>query len=111
MIDLVAAGIVDIAMEPVTADQLIGGSPSTGYVDLGVLGDNDYGVWQMTPGAMRDTEADEVFIVLSGAATVRLLDDDTTIELTPGSVGRLTAGMRTIWTVTETLRKVYVTPS
>jgi uncharacterized cupin superfamily protein len=32
------------------------------------------------------------------------------IILAPGSVVRLTAGMRTIWTVRQTLRKVYVSP-
>ena len=32
------------------------------------------------------------------------------IELRPGSVVRLEEGMRTIWTVRETLRKVYVAP-
>jgi uncharacterized cupin superfamily protein len=30
------------------------------------------------------------------------------VELAPGSVVRLTAGMRTTWTVRETLRKIYV---
>jgi uncharacterized cupin superfamily protein len=30
--------------------------------------------------------------------------------LAPGSVVRLEAGMKTIWTVRETLRKVYVSP-
>ena len=30
------------------------------------------------------------------------------MELRAGSVARLTAGMRTVWTVHETLRKVYI---
>ena len=67
------------------------------------------GVWEMSAGAMRDVEADEVFVVLAGAATVEFSDPALPpIELRPGSVVRLEAGMRTIWTVRETLRKVYV---
>lgn len=57
-------------------------------------------------GSSTDVEADELFIVLSGAATVRFADGGV-IELGPGSVGRLHEGQRTVWTVTETLRKVY----
>ena len=44
----------------------------------------------MTPGAMRDVEADEVFVVLAGAATVEFEDPAlAAIELRPGSVVRL----------------------
>ena len=31
-----------------------------------------------------------------------------TVELRPGSVVRLRAGQRTVWTVRQTLRKVYI---
>jgi hypothetical protein len=111
VIDHAVALAVDIPLVPVPAAQLVVGSPSTGSVDLGEFGGQEYGIWEMTPGAMTDVEADELFIVLFGAATVDLVDDGTTITLSPGSVVRLTAGMKTIWTVTESLRKVYVTPS
>ncbi len=55
---------------------------------------SEIGVWEMTPGAMRDTEADEVFVVLVGRgdrrrSTIRALPS---IELGPGSVVRLAAG-------------------
>jgi uncharacterized cupin superfamily protein len=64
----------------------------------------------MTPGTATDTEVDEVFIVLAGSATVRFDSPELpAIELAPGSVVRLTAGMRTTWIVRETLRKVYIT--
>jgi uncharacterized cupin superfamily protein len=70
----------------------------------------EIGVWEMTPGTATDTEVDEVFIVLAGSATVRFDSPELpAIELAPGSVVRLTAGMRTTWIVRETLRKVYVT--
>ena len=65
-------------------------------------------MWEHTPGASTDVEADEVFVVLAGSATVAFEDPALqSIELRPGSVVRLTAGMRTVWTVRETLRKVY----
>jgi uncharacterized cupin superfamily protein len=45
--------------------------------------------------------------VLSGRATVTGIADQP-VELVPGSVVRLAAGMRSTWTVHETLRKVYL---
>jgi uncharacterized cupin superfamily protein len=45
--------------------------------------------------------------VLSGSATVEF-QDGRKLTLEPGAVARLHAGQKTIWTVTETLRKVYV---
>lgn len=107
--------------EPVPADQLVAGAPTTGVADLdaddldaggsGTGSARTVGVWEMTPGTMRDVEADEVFVVLAGDATVEFDDSDLPpIELGPGAVVRLEAGMRTVWTVRETLRKVYVTP-
>jgi uncharacterized cupin superfamily protein len=63
----------------------------------------------MTPGTMSDVEADEVFVVLSGSATVEFGDGSPTISIGPGDVVRLAEGAETVWTVTETLRKVYLT--
>ncbi|WP_228484565.1 cupin domain-containing protein [Microbacterium cremeum] len=99
------AATLALAHESVPGEQTVAGSPSTGFVEL----TDAIGVWEMSPGAMRDVEADEVFVVLSGSATV-VFDEPPLppVELRPGSVVRLTAGMRTVWTVHETLRKVYV---
>lgn len=113
-----AATVTDAATallphEPVSADQLVEGSPATGHLVLDRSRDDarTVGVWEMTPGAMRDIEADEVFVVLAGDATVDFESPKLpSIELAPGSVVRLEAGMRTVWTVRETLRKVYVAP-
>ena len=52
-----------------------------------------------------------MFVVLSGRATVLLgagEPDAETIEIQAGSVVRLAAGTHTVWTVTETLRKIYI---
>lgn len=95
--------------EPVPAEQSHGGSPHTGVAELGRFGGLEVGVWEMTPGVMSDVETDELFVVLTGAATVEFDDDTPTMTLGPGDVVRLAEGARTVWTVTETLRKVYLT--
>ncbi len=94
--------------EPVPDTQRAAGSPSTGSAALGEFRGCEVGVWEMTPGTMTDTEADELFVVLSGAATVEFADGRPPLTLRPGDVVRLAAGTETIWTVTDTLRKVYL---
>jgi uncharacterized protein len=105
-----AASLV-LLHQPVPADQIVAGDPTTGYAVISRLGDHEMGVWEMSVGAMSDVETDEVFVVLAGAATIAFTGTDGTprlIEIGPGWVGKLTAGLETVWTVTETLRKVYV---
>ena len=107
-----------IDLDPVAAEQVVAGAPRTGFRRLddsaGEADGQEVGVWEMTPGAMRDTESDELFIVLSGRAHVAfrsapgVAPPPAPINLAPGSIVRLTAGMQTIWTVSETLRKVYI---
>jgi len=105
------AAAATLAHEPVAADQVVVGAPTTGWVALGSTADGaEVGVWEMTPGTMSDVEADEVFVVISGRAVVEFADGRAAITLAPGSVVRLDAGASTVWTVTQTLRKVYVTP-
>ena len=95
--------------EPLPADEVIAGAPTTAVVVLDDTGDREIGIWEMTPGTARDTEADELFVVLSGRATIVFEDPALAeLEIGPGSVVRLAEGMRTTWTVTETLRKVYI---
>ncbi|WP_125611703.1 cupin domain-containing protein [Specibacter cremeus] len=98
----------------VAAGQVAGGAPTTAALELGVFGGLEFGAWEMGAGAMFDVEADEVFIVTAGAATVRIEafgdSPETTVVLAAGSLMRLSAGMRTEWTVTDTLRKLYLTP-
>ncbi|CAI9403197.1 cupin domain-containing protein [Nocardioides sp. T2.26MG-1] len=74
---------------------------------LDTLGDAEVGIWSMDPGTERDTEVDEVFVVLAGRGTVAF-EDGEVVELGPGVAVRLHAGERTTWTVGEALRKVYV---
>lgn len=103
-----AATDIELAHEPVPVDQVVTGTPETGVRALGSFGGHEVGVWEMTPGAMSDVEADELFVVVSGRATIEFVDAGTWMLIGPGDVVQLRAGARTVWTVTETLRKVYL---
>jgi prepilin-type processing-associated H-X9-DG protein len=78
--------------------------------ELGTFGGIDLGVWEAGPGEDSDVEVDEVFLVLSGRGTVAFADGSV-VELRPGVLVRLHAGDRTQWTISERLRKLYLTPT
>lgn len=103
---------VELTAETVPEDQLVAGSPTTSAERLGEIFGVEFGLWEMSNGAMSDVEAEELFIVLAGRATVRVqtVNGFTAEEfsLAPGSICHLQEGMHTIWNVTEPLRKVYL---
>ena len=100
----------DVELEPGKLDpaQVLDGDPTVRLRALWTSADGrqEAGVWEITPGVVTDVEADEVFIVVSGEATVEL-DGGAPLELRPGVVGTFPAGARTTWRVRRTLRKVY----
>ncbi len=104
----VNAAELNLPHSPLPAEQVLEGSPTASAVALGEFAGHEVGVWEHTVGTSTDVEADEVFVVLSGAATVELVEDGRLVHLGPGTVMRLREGQRTVWTVTETLRKVYI---
>ncbi|EWT00899.1 cupin [Intrasporangium oryzae NRRL B-24470] len=112
--DLVDAASLVLRHERVPGEQVVAGEPSTGLVELGRVGELAVGVWEMTPGAMSDTEADEVFVVITGHGRIDFVETPgegsghAPIDLATGAVVRLTAGMRTVWTVEKTVRKIWV---
>jgi len=106
---VVHAATQSVDHQQVPADQSIEGDPTTAATAIGRFGDLEVGIWEMTPGVMSDTEAEELFVVLSGSATVEFRDGTTPLTLVPGDVVRLAEGTETVWTVTETLRKIYLT--
>ena len=106
---LVHASSLFVEHGPVAPHQVVDGHPHTGVGMLGMFEGLEVGVWEMTPGIMSDVEADEVFVVLSGSATVEFSDGTPALRLSVGDVVRLAQGTQTVWTVTETLRKVYLT--
>lgn len=105
----VSAATIQLDHEPVPPGQSAQGEPTTGTLPVTQFAGLEVGVWEMTPGVMTDVEADEVFVVVSGAATVEFADGSAPLPLRAGDVVRLAGGAETVWTVTETLRKVYVT--
>ena len=101
---------LDIPTEHVPADQVTDGSPETGSIPLTEWDDRDVGVWVMTPGSMTDVETDEVCIIIAGAGVVHRTLNGVRVEqeLRPGAVFQLLDGQKTLWVVTETIRKVYL---
>lgn len=95
--------------EPLDPGQVESGDPVVSHRLLAESADGrvQRGVWQITPGVVTDTEADELFVVVSGRATIELLDTGRVLNVAPGDACVLTEGERTRWTIHETLRKVY----
>ncbi|WP_116244247.1 cupin domain-containing protein [Nocardiopsis sp. FIRDI 009] len=98
----------DLEPEPLDPEQIVSGDPVvTGRVLWeSADGTQIRGLWQITPGVVTDTEADELFVVVSGRATIEV-DGGPTLEVGPGDACVLREGDRTTWTVHETLRKTY----
>ena len=107
----VDANRLELLLNELPAAQVVSGEPRSGAVELGTLGGCAVGVWEITPGVSTDVEADELFVVLSGRAVVEFDDGSAALHLQAGSVARLRGGSRTRWTVSETLRKVYIVES
>lgn len=87
------------------------GAPRQGSVVLGAIDSVVTGIWELRDGAVFDTEIDELFVVISGGATIKLLDEGRSVDVKTGDVMRLTAGTRTRWIVKDHIRKVYLTRS
>lgn len=105
--EVYAAGLpVELLAAP--AEETIAGEPRYGSRVLGQTPAGELGVWELRGGTVSDVEVDEVFVVLSGNATIEFLDEDRAVTIGAGDVMRLTAGSRTRWTVADHLRKVYL---
>jgi hypothetical protein len=82
-------------------------APLAGWIAYGSVNGTAVGIWDHTVGTSGDVEEDEIFVVLSGRATVTE-EGHEPIEFVAGDVGRLRAGTRTTWTVHEPLRKIWI---
>jgi uncharacterized cupin superfamily protein len=98
----------DLEPEPLAADQVVSGDPVVTGKVLWESPDGSQlrGIWQITPGVVTDTEANELFVVVSGRATIKV-EGGAVLEVGPGDACVLREGDRTEWTVHETLRKAY----
>ena len=99
---------VEVKHAPAAPADVVAGAPTMGTTPVTTLGDTgvEVGVWEMTTGTVRDIEADEIFLVLAGSATITTAG--ASIEVTAGDLVRLTAGTETTWQVTAPLRKLYL---
>jgi uncharacterized cupin superfamily protein len=104
-----AAALPDTELpeSPLDPVKVVSGEPVVRLAEIHDADDLGIGIWQHGVGVSTDVEVDEVFVVLSGRATIEV-DGGPTLEVGPGDVGHYPAGTRTTWTVHETLRKVYV---
>ncbi len=107
--------------EPIEDWQTIGAAASAGetddatttaFADLGTIAGADYGLWEMSAGAMRDVEGEEVFLVVSGTGRIEFDEPvRSDIALAPGTLVRLEDGMKTRWFIDEApLRKLFIAP-
>ena len=97
----------ELDLDALDPAQVVDGAPEVRSLSLHDSDALAVGIWQHSSGESTDVEADEVFVVLRGRATIEV-DGGPTLEVGPGDVGLLPAGARTTWTVHETLRKIYV---
>ena len=97
-----------LSVESLEASSVVSGDPVVSNIVLWSSDDGGWiqGIWEMTPGVVTDTEADEIFVVHSGKAKIRIDDRDEHL-IGPDSVGMFRSGTKTVWTVLETLRKAY----
>ena len=95
--------------EPIASPAVLDGSPAVS--DLVVSGSPDgrvvRGIWEATEGRFASVlEGDETFVVVSGRATIEPEWGDP-IEVGPGDLCVFEAGLRSVWTIHETLRRAY----
>jgi uncharacterized cupin superfamily protein len=102
-----AWGKAPVAVVDGGAVELHADDGSTRMLTLGATGAGEVGLWEIDPGTAHAVEVDEVFVVLSGRASVSV-EGWPDVTVGPGDVVRLRAGTATTWAVEERLRKVYV---
>lgn len=103
---------VPMEHEVVPAEQSVAGEPTIAAKELGEIFGVEFGLWEMSAGTMTDIEAEELFVVLSGSATVQVhaVNGFAAAELVlrPGTVCHLSEGMHTTWILDAPLRKLYL---
>ncbi|WP_197375593.1 cupin domain-containing protein [Mycolicibacterium baixiangningiae] len=82
----------------------------TGVQQFDQVNDASFGVWQAEPGTFVGVlPADEVFVVLTGAAAITT-GGGSPLAVGPGDVVHLAVGEEARWDISETLRILYVFP-
>ena len=78
--------------DPLDSSQVVSGNPQVSTYELLDSDALAVGIWQHTAGVSTDVEVDEIFVVLSGRATIEVAGGPT-LEVGPGDVGVLEAGV------------------
>ena len=104
---LPSSSLTDDPLEPAS---VVSGAPQVRILPICEDEAITVGIWEHTVGVSTDVEADEVFVVLSGRASI-LVAGGPQLEVAAGDVCVLAAGSETEWTIHETLRKIYVVRS
>ena len=81
---------------------------SAGALEFDPVAGANVGIWEMPPGVAQFDDEEELFVVVSGSATLTFVRTGESIEIGPGSIVRLYDDQQTRWQVRETIRKVYV---
>jgi uncharacterized cupin superfamily protein len=102
-----SAASMPLSKDPLDVTQIVSGNPEVSSHPIIDTEHLAIGVWEHTAGVSTDIEVDEVFVVLSGRATIKVTGGPT-LEVGPGDVGVLETGAETTWTVHDDLRKVYI---
>ncbi len=97
----------ELPRQRIPADEILGGFPTAGSRGIAQIAGAEVGVHEMSPGMARDIECDEVFVVIGGRGSIEF-EDGEVLPLSAGTVVRLNKGDRTIWHISETLRRFYV---
>ncbi|MEO9326376.1 cupin domain-containing protein [Gordonia aurantiaca] len=85
--------------------------PETGTISARALwtdGGQTHGIWQMTPGVLRDVQGPESVAIVAGRARVTVHPSEEVYEIGAGDTFILDAGETATWQVLETVRKFYV---
>src|ERR1700726_2591745 len=103
------ANVLSAPLDPWPLDpaQVLEGDPKASGTVLWRSADERLavGIWHCTAGSFSWDHVDETLVVIEGRATVSPEDGSDPVELAPGVVAFFPEGMRTRWTVHETLRK------
>ncbi len=105
----VDAGLLTLRRELLPAEKVPSGSPAVCTGSAVITPDcfgMAVGAWEHEVGVSTDEEIDEVFVVVSGRGRIVLSGAARPVELAPGVVVALKAGMITRWEIYEPLRKV-----
>jgi uncharacterized cupin superfamily protein len=101
-------GTLDLPWEEVVEADTLAGHPATRTLPLFTSdGPVEAGIWEMSEGAARDVEVDEVCLILAGRASL-VINDAPPVDIAAGSFVTLRAGDRTEWHVREKLQKIYL---